>query len=263
MSDFLRKVQMAEYDILKELDRVCKKHNIKYFLGQGTLLGAAKYKKFIPWDDDIDLLLDYKELKKVHNIFPKEGREDYFLTSCNVEKHFPLVWSKIRAKNTLSRPVRYKSLPINWGICIDLFPVYPISNFAFLRKLEYINMKIASKLLLAEMTKYEQNHSFLVRILEKIPICLRHLYLKFAVKLLSFHSDKTRYVYVACKGGKVVERELLFGEEKTLPFENCEFPVPADYHTYLTQMYGDYMAPLPKEQQGGHDLKMGEIEWKL
>ena len=64
MDDFLRKVQLVEYDILKEFDRIAQKHDIKYFIGQGTLLGAVKYKKFIPWDDDIDLLIPYRELLK-------------------------------------------------------------------------------------------------------------------------------------------------------------------------------------------------------
>jgi len=67
MSELLRKIQLVEYDILKEVDTIAKKHNIKYYIGQGTLLGAVKYKKFIPWDDDIDLLISYKELVKLIN----------------------------------------------------------------------------------------------------------------------------------------------------------------------------------------------------
>ena len=72
MSDFLRKVQLIELDILKEFDRVCKENGINYFIAQGTLLGAAKYKGFIPWDDDIDVILDYKNLKKLKNIFSEK-----------------------------------------------------------------------------------------------------------------------------------------------------------------------------------------------
>lgn len=263
MDDFLRRVQLTEYDILKDFDRVCKKNGIKYFLGQGTLLGAAKYEKFIPWDDDIDILIPCKELKKIHKIFPKEGNGEYFLTNTSREKHYPLVWSKIRDTKTLSQPVKYKELPINWGICIDLFPVYSVSNFKLLRKIEYLNMKISAKLLLAEMTKYEDGHSFCVRLLEKVPIFLRKWYFNMAKWFLSFHGDRTKYVYLPCKGGKIVERALIFGEEKTLPFEDNSYPVPTKYHDYLTDMYGDYMAPLPKEEQGGHDLIMGEIVWKL
>ncbi len=263
MDDMLRKVQLIEYEMLKELDKISKKHDIKYLIGQGTLLGAVKYKKFIPWDDDIDLLIPFKELKRLLEVFDKEADSKYMITNCFIEKHFPLSWTKIRNKETLSRPVRYKDLDINWGICIDLFPVYSLSNNRFVRKLEYIMYKVVNKLLVAEFTKYEEGHGLLVRILEKIPLCVRHFYFKCVLKLLSLHSDNTKYVLASCKGVKVVERELLFNGEQYLTFEDGEYPAPKGYDRYLTINYGDYMADLPEELRKGHDLTLGDIEWKL
>lgn len=259
----LRQIQLVEYDILKEVDRICKKHNIKYFIGQGTLLGAAKYKKFIPWDDDIDLLIPCKELQKLIKVFNKEADSKYKLTNCFIEKHFPVAWTKIRNVNTLTRPVRYKDLPINWGICIDLFPVYPLSNIKLLRKAEYVIYKLAAKMIIAEFTKYEEGHSAFVRLLEKVPICVRHMFFKTVISFLNLHSDKTKYILTSCKGVKIIERDLLFGEEKTLQFEDGIYPVPSEYHKYLTINFGDYMADLPKHLQKGHDLTLGDIEWKL
>lgn len=263
MSDILKKVQKREYGILKELDRICKKNNIRYYLGQGTLLGAAKYKGFIPWDDDIDILIPYDELNKLMKVFGQDANENLIITNYKIEKHFPLTWAKIRDITTLSRPKRYKNIPINWGICIDLFPIYPLSNFRVLRELEILNYKIANKMIMAEFTKYEDNHGMIVRLLEKLPICIRHLYLEFAVKLLTLHKNTSQYVLLPCKGIKIVKRNLLFGKEMFLQFEDAMHPVPADFHTYLTLNYGDYMAPLPEKEQKGHELIMGEIEWAL
>ena len=263
MNDFLRKVQLTEYDILKEFDRIAKKHNIKYFLGQGTLLGAVKYKKFIPWDDDIDLLIPYRELKKLIKVFPADADEKYLLTNCFIEKHFPLAWSKIRNKNTLSRPVMYKDLPINWGICIDLFPIYSLSNIGFIRKLEYLMYKLANKMLIAEMTKFEDGHGTLVRLLEKIPICLRHFYFKTIIGILNLHGDSTDYVLISCKGVKMVKRSIIFGKEQSLEFEDGVYPAVSEYDEYLTVNYGSWREDLPPEQQRGHDLTLGDIEWKL
>ena len=144
-----------------------------------------------------------------------------------------------------------------------MFPIYPLSNFKLLRKAEVLNLKAANKMIMAEFTKYEDNHSILVRILEKIPICIRHLYLSFAVKVLTSHKNDSEYVLVACKGTKVVKRSMIFGEEKLLEFQGDVYRVPSDYHTYLTLNYGDYMAPLPEEEQKGHELKMGGIEWRV
>jgi lipopolysaccharide cholinephosphotransferase len=90
MSELLRNVQLTELDILKDLDRVCKANGITYFIAQGTLLGAAKYKGFIPWDDDIDVIIPYKDLVKLLEVYPAEGNDEYMITNHNIEKHFPL-----------------------------------------------------------------------------------------------------------------------------------------------------------------------------
>ncbi len=262
MSELLRKVQLTELDILKDLDRVCKAHGITYFIAQGTLLGAAKYKGFIPWDDDIDVIIPYNDLVKLLEVYPAEGKEEYMITNHNIEKHFPLPWTKIRAKNTVSRPVRYKDLPINWGVCIDLFPIYPVSNNALMRKIEGALMKIAYKLLMAELTKYEDKRGFVTRLAEMTPIRFRHWYYNTLIKHLAKHKD-SKYVLLTCKGTRIVDRSLIFSEATKLPFEDTSYPVPSKYHEYLTGFYGDYMAPLPESEQRGHDMIMGDIEWKL
>ena len=75
----LRKLQLTELDILLEIDRICKKHDIRYFLDAGTLLGAVRHKGFIPWDDDIDILMPLSEYKRFCRAAKKEMREPYFL----------------------------------------------------------------------------------------------------------------------------------------------------------------------------------------
>lgn len=259
----LNEIQKVEYCILKELDRVCKKHDIIYFLGQGTLLGAAKYKGFIPWDDDIDLLVPYDGLDRLMDVFPKEQAGNYFITNHTVEEHYPLSWTKIRAKGTLSRPVRYKRLPIDWGICVDLFPIYPLSDAKLVRKLEIVLFKAANKAIMAELTKYDGRGGAFKRVFEKMPLKMRHSFLDFAVSILKRHKGETKYVLLPCKGVKIVRRELIFGKKRTLPFEDGIYPVPADYHAYLTLNFGDYLAPLPPELQKGHESRLGEIEWRI
>ncbi|MCH5186066.1 MAG: LicD family protein [Oscillospiraceae bacterium] len=259
----LKSIQKVQYRILCETDRICRKHDIPYFLGQGTLLGAVKYKGFIPWDDDIDVLIPHDALKRLMKVFPEEADPEYFLTNYRVEKHMPLSWSKIRAVNTLSRPKRYKDIPINWGICIDLFPVYPICNLSLIRRAEEFLFRSANKIIMAEFTEYEEEHGRFERFLEKIPLWLRHRILSGVEHLLALHGNKSKYVLLPCKGIKVIRRSMIFGEPAKLLFEDREFPVPSDYDGYLTLNFGDYMAPLPADRQKGHDFKMGEIEWRL
>ena len=73
-----KKVQEKEVEILSEFDRLCKKHNIKYTLAGGTMLGAIRHKGFIPWDDDIDVYVLRNDFLKIRKIFPKELSSNFF-----------------------------------------------------------------------------------------------------------------------------------------------------------------------------------------
>ncbi len=263
MTCSLKEIQQKEYELLCELDRICQKYGIQYYLGQGTLLGAVRHGGFIPWDDDIDVILSYDELQKLMKVFPHEKEYPCFLTNHTVEKHYPLSWTKLRADNTLSRPIRYQKIPIHWGICIDLFPYFHISNVKILRNLEILLFKLSRKMLFAELTQYEEGHSFVVRSLEKVPYQLRHFFMNVSYRIFSLHKN-TDYVLVLSKGCKVIKKTVIEGaDKKTLTFNDKKFPVPFDYHSYLTTMYGDYMILPPEEERKGHELASGEIEWRI
>ena len=259
----LKKIQETELEALRELRRIAEKYGIRYFLAQGTLIGAAREGGFIPWDDDIDVMLPQRDLKRLIEIFPSEADSRYMITNHRIEKHYPLSWTKIRVNGTRSCPVRYREIPINWGICIDLFPIYSISDNHILRRFEIAFFKLARKMLMAEMTAYEDGHGIAVRLFEKIPIPVRHLFMNISELIFRMHGDDTKYVFIVCKGGRVVRRNVIFGGTRTLPFEDYEYPVPNDYDVFLRDQFGDYMTPPPEDERGGHDLRIGEIEWEI
>ncbi|MBQ7902040.1 MAG: LicD family protein [Clostridia bacterium] len=254
--------QNVQLDIFKEFDRICRKHGIEYFLAQGTLLGAVRHGGFIPWDDDIDVIMDYRELEKLMPVFKKEAKEELLLTNHHVEAHYPLTWSKIRNTKTLSMPKRYAKIPINWGFCIDLFPMYPVSNNALLRKAEIFVFKVTRKILLSEYACCDDNVSAFNKLFGRLPSGFRRFCADLGTAMFKLHKKKTEYVLLTCKGGSIIKRNVIYGAKKALAFEDGEYPVPCDYDAYLTHMYGDYMTPPPEKEQAGHELTLGDIEWK-
>jgi len=97
----LKKLQLTGFDILKEIDRICQKHNIKYFLMYGTLLGAVRHSGFIPWDDDVDIGMIQEDYIKFIEIAPFELGEKYQLDCDKTNKKYYLPFVKVRNKYPL------------------------------------------------------------------------------------------------------------------------------------------------------------------
>ena len=79
----LQKLQDYVYNIFVEFDKICTKHGLRYSMEGGTLLGAVKYQNFVPWDDDIDVIMLREDYEKFLKIAPSELPQDYFIQSHN------------------------------------------------------------------------------------------------------------------------------------------------------------------------------------
>ena len=80
VSEEMKKIWAINLELMSVFKKVCQKHNLKFFMGFGTLLGAFRHQGFIPWDDDVDIIMprsDFEKLKKLNNEF----KEPYFLQS--------------------------------------------------------------------------------------------------------------------------------------------------------------------------------------
>ena len=99
----LRDAQIIMLNILKEIDKICKKHNLIYFLDGGTLLGAVRHKGFIPWDDDVDIGMPREDYRKFLKIAQKELPDYLFLQTFETDKYYDIyqVPSKVRDNRTL------------------------------------------------------------------------------------------------------------------------------------------------------------------
>lgn len=122
-SSTLRKLQMVELDILLELDRVCRKNHISYFLCGGTLLGAVRHGGFIPWDDDIDVGFFRDDYEKFCQVFQRESDSSrYFLQTWKTDKYYRWNYGKIRRLGTEYIRSGQEHMKYKTGISIDIFP---------------------------------------------------------------------------------------------------------------------------------------------
>ena len=117
-----KKLWTVLLDLLIELDEVCTRNNLRYFILGGTLLGAVRHKGFIPWDDDIDVCMpreEYEKLLKLQNEF----KHPYFLQTPYTDPNFFWSSTKLRNSNTTQIVDMFKYQGFNQGICITIFPL--------------------------------------------------------------------------------------------------------------------------------------------
>ena len=101
MEKYVKKLQLAELQILKEIDKICQDNNIEYYLCGGTLLGAIRHKGFSPWDDDIDIAMTRKNYCKFLKICQEKLPNEYFLDCYETNKKYYFPYAKVKMKNTL------------------------------------------------------------------------------------------------------------------------------------------------------------------
>lgn len=241
--------QAAMLTLLCEFDRVCKALGVSYILFAGTLLGAVRHQGFIPWDDDLDVLM----LREDYDRFMKEApavldTETFYLQK-EFSEHWPLFFSKLRLNGTTCLEKYHpKDKAVHQGIYMDIFPCDNARKTALGRKLQFA----ASKVVIAKALDkrgYETNSGAkkcfmaLCRLLPRKPFL-------WLVKSGCKQGDTVHSFLAGAKSfSKNMYPRRYFTELDQLMFEERMFPVPADYDGLLQSVYGDYMQLPPPEQR--------------
>lgn len=114
----------TELEIMDVFHSVCVENNLKYSLAYGTLLGAVRHKGFIPWDDDIDVLMPREDYEKFISLFLAAKREDYLLLSYSTTPDYTNTFIKIvKNHTTFLQYERDRNRKFHKGIFVDIFPM--------------------------------------------------------------------------------------------------------------------------------------------
>lgn len=249
----LKSVQRILLAYLLEVDRICKKHEIKYFLGGGTLLGAIRHGGFIPWDDDADIMMLREDYERFLKVAPYELPPGLTLQTYKTDRacHYP--FAKIRLENTMFATVFSREhKDMQNGISFDIFCHDKTANSKLGRKL-HINATVFFRaLVFNKWNRRPVNNGN--RVVSAIctfikNICPLRLSQWLQNKTISFFKNKknAKYLYDGM-GRNVYNGEFpasLLDEVVYVDFEGHKMPVPKEYDKYLTYLYGDYTEQAP------------------
>ena len=253
----LRELQLIQLECLTELDRVCRENNINYSLDGGTLLGSVRHGGFIPWDDDIDIIMLREDYEKFFNICKTELDTDrFFLQEHRTDPYYNVGYSRLRRNNTLYRRAGHEHMKSHNGVFIDIFVLDNVPDGKIMRKFHRFSCFCIRKILWSK-TGRKLAPTFLSRVWFSIVSLVP---MNFAFRCndriaKSCNKKKTELVRhnthpypnpKVCGYGIPAE---LADEFTELEFEGRKFMAVKEYDRYLTMLYGDYMKLPPKEKQ--------------
>lgn len=260
----LQEIQAVSLEILKKVASICEEQKLTYYLAYGTLIGAIRHKGFIPWDDDIDIMMPRKDYIKLIDFFQahKSQVKPLELFSIYNNSEYPYMISRISNSNYVLDVDNEK--PYGIGVFIDIYPMDGVGN---------TEEEVAARK--QKATRYSSLCYLSTRIrCEKGNTKSR---LKLAIKLPAFlyakATGKTRYIkkleamaqeqtYDACKyvgclvwgsdGVKGIFPKEWFAEGVQVEFETGCFKAPRNFDAVLSRLYGNYMELPPEKDRIGH-----------
>lgn len=259
----LRKVQLLQLEMAKEVKRICDKHGIQYFLDAGTMLGAVRHKGFIPWDDDLDIGFLKGEYDRFLQIAPQELSNDYYLQNSMTDDNFGLAFSKVRLKGTRFVENISQQNDSAKEIFIDLFPYDNRSDNKEVAKKEALQFRFLTHLLLIKCKTYVWKEQGIGKWFKFFPF--RILAILWNKKSLRIQIDNLTCMHQEEKCKEVFIQDgtsayywyfpkKILEEFIKVPFEDEIFPIPKHYHEFLTKAYGNYMEIPPENKRKTHNI---------
>lgn len=268
----LQEIQSVSLDIMKHVHKFCDEHNIKYSLGYGSLIGAIRHRGFIPWDDDVDIVMMREDFDRFCQIY--QDSPDYKLFSCSRGNMYATCARVCDMKRTLvetGSPLFTEPT----GLWIDIFPLDSVDDdySIFLSKIEDIK-DIHNKIFLARSSRQKLRlkdishpRTFIRQVLNYFKRGQCNLW-----DLVSKQDSLCRSFALSESGmmsmlvfPAYIDRDFspkhVFSEVIDAPFEDTSFKIMKGYDEWLTIIYGDYMTP-PSDNKAKRGHTVHKYYWR-
>jgi lipopolysaccharide cholinephosphotransferase len=252
----LRQAQLVMLRLLRYFDAICRKHGLRYWLDAGTLLGAARHGGFIPWDDDVDVMMPREDYDRFVSVAADELPSDIFFQTKATDPEHDIGWAKLRDRGSyMDDPGG--PYPYHQGIPIDIFPAYVQTRRQFAFR-EFVGLLPPfcnpphgySRRFSAKHNAYNVAIGTVQRAF-KLLMAAKPLRAAFSRWV---DRGELGYAYDPdLPWFQFFPLECLF-PLGTIRFEGQEFPCPADTDRYLTIYYGDWRVPPPEGSRVQHGV---------
>ena len=253
----------AEMEVLEVVRQICEKHSIQYFAAYGTMLGAVRHKGFIPWDDDIDIMMFRDGYNRFLSVAPEEFSGEYQLYNPYNTPDHKTTFARITNASSVSyspqRLTAFHGFPYVAGV--DIMPLdtlpsdtgersafFQLYNIIMSSCLKYLNGE-TEEILDALPDLEETCHIQIDRSGD-----IYHQLLLLGDRLCQSY-DTCESPYISCVAYAAPKNRFLlkewYADSIWMPFENIQVPVPVGYDSILTTIYGDYITP--KRGAAAHD----------
>lgn len=245
----LEEHQQLMYSMLQEIDRICTSLEIPYVLFAGTALGAVRHQGFIPWDDDLDIIMLRKDYERFLGEADQLLDQQRFFLQKEFTEHWPLFTSKLRANGTACLEKYHpKDHETHQGVYVDIFPCDNAWGSNLGRRIQFL----ASKVVIAKSLD-ARGYDTDSRAKKLFMALCRCLPMKPFLKITRGPQKDRPVVHSFLGGASSFEKNVYprsyFTNTIRMPFESGDYPVTAEYDALLTTLYGDYMTLPPVQQR--------------
>jgi LPS biosynthesis protein len=258
ISEKMKKVWAVELKLLDYFDQLCREHNLRYYIAYGTLLGAVRHQGFIPWDDDIDVVMFRDDYEKLKVIAGEVVEYPYFFQNSYTDT---MIWAFAKLRDSRTTAIEFPDFPSEFhqGIFIDIFPLDDVPDNTSMKPIigemqREIWMSIVEperlKGLIDRGQQLALDADILLELL-RMPIRERmKMFEDFSASRFGA-SSRVNFLTDDFVGYPNMLREW-YADTVYLPFENMAVPAPAAYESLLSCLYGDYMTPaqIPNMHEG-------------